>query len=761
MAAAAITICLAAGAAGCSRNAAYYVDKGRKLLAEGKAEEAALNYRKAIQQNGRSAEALYGLGQAEVRMKNATAAWQNLREAVRLNPRHAGAAIALADLALAVYASGPERMRTAFDTARDMADALVREHPELAAGHRLTGQIALLESRGGHAVRAFRSACARDAKDPAAAIGLVEALLLAGDVTAAVETERQWSSRYGGHRSMTAALYRFHVSAGDLAAAEKILLDRVGRVPDDVESKAELARLYGRTKRAAEADRILTSMVHEAGRRPEGAILAGDYYRAAQQDEAALSAYQAGTQGDGPAASACAVRAAAILRAAGQWGEAIRILEESLRKHPDDPGLAAARIEVLLDRGAPADISEAVKSAAALAGGKTPDAAFHFLYGRALYSSGDRNRAAQQFNTAARISPGRPEARLALATLALAGGNPAEALSHADAVLAADPENAVAVMMKAEALKLSGALTAARAELIRLLAARPGLRDAELQLAEIDLVSGNKDKAAASFRRLFSAAEDARALRGVVASEIARGNTAAALALLERKASALPPTPDFGALIVRAGEAANKLDSALGLLNRVAKEHPRAAAVHASMADLHSIRGDYPAALRSIETVRQLDASWPALDAVLGSVLERMNDAHRALRAYETALRKDPQNAKIRNNIANLLVETGRSPEEALRVLQPVLRDFETDPTIRDTLAWLYVKQGKADRAIEMLQPLIGKYPGNAGFRYHLAMAYLAKGDTRPARRHLQAALGAGGDENTRSLIRSELKKLT
>ena len=70
----------------CNRSEQYYIQRGNAFLEQSKPNDAAIQYRKAVQKNSKSGEAYYRLGIAEVRLGNAVEALNALSLAVRLSP---------------------------------------------------------------------------------------------------------------------------------------------------------------------------------------------------------------------------------------------------------------------------------------------------------------------------------------------------------------------------------------------------------------------------------------------------------------------------------------------------------------------------------------------------------------------------------------------------------------------------------------------------------------------------------------------------
>ena len=85
---------------GCSASKQSYLAKGNKLFAAGKYDEAALNYRAAMQKDAGFGEAYYRLGLTAVKLDQARDAYSALFRAVQLLPGNVEAKQKFADVCL-------------------------------------------------------------------------------------------------------------------------------------------------------------------------------------------------------------------------------------------------------------------------------------------------------------------------------------------------------------------------------------------------------------------------------------------------------------------------------------------------------------------------------------------------------------------------------------------------------------------------------------------------------------------------------------
>ena len=73
------------------------------------------------------------------------------------------------------------------------------------------------------------------------------------------------------------------------------------------------------------------------------------------------------------------------------------------------------------------------------------------------------------------------------------------------------------------------------------------------------------------------------------------------------------------------------------------------------------------------------------------------------------------------------------------------LRNPDDDPSVMDTLGWIFYHKELYDSAIREFNGSLEKIPENAVVRYHLGMAYYKKGDKQGAKRELEKALSLDG----------------
>jgi tetratricopeptide (TPR) repeat protein len=98
-----VPVLLALLSVACGGDPRDYFVKGNQLFTGGKYNDAALNYKKAIQKDPEFGEAYYRLGLAEIQLGEPIAAYQTLSRAVELLPARDDIKVALADFSLTTF----------------------------------------------------------------------------------------------------------------------------------------------------------------------------------------------------------------------------------------------------------------------------------------------------------------------------------------------------------------------------------------------------------------------------------------------------------------------------------------------------------------------------------------------------------------------------------------------------------------------------------------------------------------------------------
>jgi tetratricopeptide (TPR) repeat protein len=142
---------------------------------------------------------------------------------------------------------------------------------------------------------------------------------------------------------------------------------------------------------------------------------------------------------------------------------------------------------------------------------------------------------------------------------------------------------------------------------------------------------------------------------------------------------------------------------------------------------------------------------------LLGMMLDSQGKSDAAVKEYRKVLELSPKNPIAANNLAANLADTGGNLDEALKFAQIAREAVPEEPTVADTLGWVYYRKGLFDSALPLIADAAGKAKNNASIRYHHGMVLAKKGKGREAAAELKAALSLdpkfpGADEAKKTI---------
>jgi tetratricopeptide (TPR) repeat protein len=126
---------------------------------------------------------------------------------------------------------------------------------------------------------------------------------------------------------------------------------------------------------------------------------------------------------------------------------------------------------------------------------------------------------------------------------------------------------------------------------------------------------------------------------------------------------------------------------------------------------------------------------------IVGVLLHAQNRIADAERAYQRALEIDPGAPVAANNLAYIYADRGENLDHALALAKIAAGRFPDEPTVRDTIGWVYYKKQLPGLAVPEFEKSAQRNPRNPLYQFHLGLAYLDLGDKVKAKAALQEAL--------------------
>ncbi len=153
------------------------------------------------------------------------------------------------------------------------------------------------------------------------------------------------------------------------------------------------------------------------------------------------------------------------------------------------------------------------------------------------------------------------------------------------------------------------------------------------------------------------------------------------------------------------------------------EESGRSVQILANVLTWCAARGEsYPKAeerLAALVAAQKEDASL-LLD--LGTLRHMQGRTRDAEALYQRAIKLQPTNALIRNNLAMLLMEQPDTAQQALFEIELAIQSVGSAPELRDTYALVLARTGRARDAKRILQSLVTQAPRVSRYQFHLAV---------------------------------------
>ncbi len=135
------------------------------------------------------------------------------------------------------------------------------------------------------------------------------------------------------------------------------------------------------------------------------------------------------------------------------------------------------------------------------------------------------------------------------------------------------------------------------------------------------------------------------------------------------------------------------------------------------------------------------DTAAPEPCLALGDLMMARGKHPEALKGYEEALKRAPDNNLAMNNVASVNAEYGFDLERSAALAARLYNRQPKNPTVADTLGWTLFLQGKTELALPLLQQGVTGMPENPVRRYHLGAALKKSGQQAAGNRELSTAL--------------------
>jgi tetratricopeptide (TPR) repeat protein len=751
--------------AGCTnpeKAKAEHLSKGEAYLKDSKFQEAALEFRNALQIDEKLAAAHWGLARAYESLQRFPEMFEELKKAVELDPNNLEAKIKLGNIYVAASKGNAETIAEAERLAKD----ILQRDPKNIEGHILLSSIRFAQNQKDEALAELNRAIELDPSRSESYLSLARFYLVTKDPAKAEEVFKKAISVNPGSALVHTEYGKFLVQAQRPAEAEMELKKAVEVAPTDRNARFVLASFYVVNKQLDKAEETYKALADLEKDKPDSQALLADFYSFINRTDDAVRIYQE-ILTRSPDYTQGRYRLAEILLMRGDRNGASAQIEEALKKDQHDRQALILRARLRMQDGQPDSMKTAIEDLKEVLKQEPNSRAGLYLMAQANLNLGAIDQARAFAGDLEKNYPDYLPAKLMQVQLRIA---------------AADPK---------------GALSLASDLLERLGKAAPDRENSPQLLEEIRAKTYlARGSAQIQLRNLVAARQDFEAARQAAPNEPEIYNNLAAVSQLENKPdeavafyqSALKiRATDFNALggLISLYARRNEIDKAHAAIDQPLNSYQNNASLHFLKAQVYGIQHDAQGAEAELRKALELDPNYIPAYSALGAVFINTKQEDRAIAEFKKILERQPDNATAytmigmledsrknydaaadsyrkalekdqnavvaANNLAWLYAVYGKGNlDEAVRIAQGVVQKNPNIAGFTDTLGWVYYKKGLYGPAAEQLQKAVAldeaaakssNGPPSATYHYHLGMALKAKGDKAGSRRELEASL--------------------
>jgi tetratricopeptide (TPR) repeat protein len=732
------------------------LERGQRLFEKGDYQKAVLEYRTALQRQPNSAEALYRLGVVLNRLDQPREAYDTLTKAAARLGRDHDVHLELAKLCVSMYMVNPRRPAVWSGQALEVANRLLDRNPQSFDGLRLKGLLAVADGRTEAAIEYLESANRERPEAADVATLLVQNLLLVRRYADAERLAADVIRRHPQYAPIYDTMYAYHVSAQRPQRAEEQLLAKVRKNPANHLFTIQLCRHYRRT---GQIERMTAALEQLRQAHHDGWLLAGDFLAETGRIEEALRSYKEGAAAKSDRRAVYEKRQVKLYLAVGEPDKALAILANILTRDSKDHEARAYRAHIWMQSGVKQQEERATSEFEELIRLHPDSTDYAFGLSEAYRRRGLDEEAEQRLLQIVGRKSDHQLALQSLAELSIKKRSFIKALNYAEELLRLSPRNASGRLVQAACLAAFGQYAQARERLNDLVQEQPGLVEARLQLALLNVIEKRYAEAERILRQVQGSSRgDVRLLRHWVELYGAQDRSPQALQLVqhEMKTSAAP-VPLRSLLALTAARSGN-YGLAIETYRKLAIDEPRSPEFQERLGALYIDAGEWGHAIEALEKARDLRPSDPQILARLGSAMQlagRAEDAEKQLRR-SLDLASDPV---VMNNLAQSLAQHGQNLDEALSLAQKAVERLPGNLMVEDTLGFIYLRKGMVTNARAIFERLVRQQGGNPTFRHHLGLTLLRLGDQR-GNLELYAALRLNPGPAERRSIESTLTKI-
>jgi putative PEP-CTERM system TPR-repeat lipoprotein len=717
----------------CSRpevKAAKYLERGNEFFERKDFTRAVLEYKNAIQAQPGQAEGHYRLALVHLETGEAKTAVLLLRKALTLDPKHMNAQLRLAEMM--AFSRNPQLV----EESEKRLQEIIASFPDQSEGFNL---LALAEWRLGKiedAEKHLQEALARFPAQLRSSVTLASLKISQKDLPAAEQILRDAVRQAPRSADAVLALGRFYVLAGKLEEAHNQF-----QIAHQLDSgKDEVLMDLGQVQFARGQKELAAQSFQKLSRLPQSRFktLYAVFLFQNGKPQAALEELERLRKADPRDRKARSLLISLHLNLK-QIAQAQQILNDALRQNSSDVEARLERSQILLNAAKYAEAQDDLTHVLRF----QPDLAqAHYLLARLHRALGEPLLERQELSSALTSNSRLLPCRVELSRNLIADKAAQAALDLMNQVPKEQAGAPAAIIQRNWALLAVRNTAETRKQVDQALSQH---RLPELLLQDAVLKLGEKNFRGARIsleEALRGSPENPRILNTLVATYTLERQFSQALDLLRSHVRQYPQSAALQALLGHWLFQARDYAGARAAYTAAKSLVGQSAIAELALAEIDITEGKRePARQRLMTLVAEARGGAAATAAFeLANLAQSAGNHQEALSYYRKTVELMPSHALALNNLAYLLADFAKQPDEALKYAEQAMETAPDNVVIEDTLGWIYYQKGIYHRAIRHLENAAQK-EGQPIFKYHLGLAYAKAGNRPQAVKVLSAAL--------------------
>jgi tetratricopeptide (TPR) repeat protein len=727
------------GCASAQEKSARHFADAEHWAAEGKINEAIVEYRRAIQLNPKDPKAHLALAKIFIDRQDIPSGVQQLKIVLKNNPDDHDANVALAKLLIKT----PQ-----FAQAKALSDSLLKKNPNDTDALLISAQCALKTPDLPAANLAIDRVLQLDPENGQAWF-LRAMSQLAEKKTSESEASLLRSIVYDPKSVPPVTfLSALMTRRGDLSGAEQVIRKALVQNPQSIQVHYLLALFLLSQDRGKEAEDLFQQISTLGDDNPTYRGALARYYVMMGNTQGAEKAYQ-NILKQHPDDVQNSLQLAQVYIEESKTSDAEQLVNAVMKKSPNDPGSLLFRGRLLVEKG---DLDGGIGDMERAAQVKPDWYLPQYYLGLGYIRKDKLNLAEAALNKSISLEPTFQPARLVLARLDIEQGRPEQAITTIQKTVDQKPQNIDPYLVRSLALVQEGHYDEAEKDTLPLIDEfpQPPARAMTYRtLAEAKFRQGRFEEAHTFAKQ--SLVYDTTSREGLTllgTSQVALKKNNEAVTEVQSYVNSNPKwAPGYEVLAQLQSLVGRPSDAEISL-RKALELDPKSISAQLTLSDIELNQGKLDSAMDLLSKVSETGSQMAIVQIRMGQIAEMKQDWKAAEDYYSKALKISPTDVVAKNNLAWVYAEHGGNIDTALKLAQEASKEKPDSADISDTLAWILIKKKNYGTAIQLLKDCVQKEPNNAEFNFHLGKAYIEDGRMPEGKQSLLTASKSGSDSS-------------